>query len=60
MLVQAKHVPAWKTLLVEDSSIDPINVAKVRGADFKEPDKAAIARKRKIQRNKAAGKKDGS
>ena len=26
----------------EDSSINPINVAKARGADIKEPEKAAI------------------
>ena len=33
----------------EDSSIDPINVAKAHGAEIKEPEKSAIiARKRKI------------
>ena len=36
---------------------DPISVAKARGADLKEPEEAAIARTRKIQRNKAGGKK---
>ncbi|KAK3744779.1 hypothetical protein QZH41_004216 [Actinostola sp. cb2023] len=41
----------------EDSSIDPIQVAKTRGADLKEPEKAAISRKRKIERNEAGGKK---
>ena len=39
------------------TSEDPISVAKARGADLKEPEKAAIARTRKIQRNKAGGKK---
>ena len=42
----------------EDSRINPINVAKARGADIKEPEKAGIARKRKIQRNEAGGKKN--
>ena len=46
---------------LEDSATttieDPISVAKARGADLKEPEKAAIARTRKIQRNKAGGKK---
>ena len=42
----------------EDSaSEDPINIAKGRGADLKEPEKAEIARTRKVQRNKAGGKK---
>ena len=42
----------------KDSSIDPINVAKARGADIKEPEKAVITRKMKIQRNEAGGKKN--
>ena len=42
----------------EDSaSDDPINIAKGRGADLKEPEKAEIARTRKVQRNQAGGKK---
>ena len=42
----------------EDSaSEDPINIAKGRGADLKEPEKAEIARTRKVQRNQAGGKK---
>ena len=42
----------------EDSaSEDPINIAKRRGADLKEPEKAEIARTRKVQRNQAGGKK---
>ena len=42
----------------EDSaSEDPINIAKGRGADIKEPEKAEIARTRKVQRNQAGGKK---
>ena len=42
----------------EDSaSEDPINIAKGRGADLKEPEKAEIARTRKVQRNEAGGKK---
>lgn len=42
----------------EDSaSIDPINIAKGRGADLKQPEKAKIARTRKFQRNQAGGKK---
>ena len=43
----------------EDSaSKDPINIAKGRGADLKEPtDKAEISRTRKVQRNQAGGKK---
>ena len=41
----------------EDSaSEDPINIAKGRGADLKEPEKAEIARTRKVQRNQAGGK----
>lgn len=42
----------------EDSAIeDPINIAKGRGADLKEAEKAEIARTRKVQRNQAGGKK---
>ena len=42
----------------EDSaSEDPINIAKGRGANLKEPEKAEIARTRKVQRNQAGGKK---
>ena len=42
----------------EDSaSEDPINIAKGRGADLKEAEKAEIARTRKVQRNQAGGKK---
>ena len=42
----------------EDStSEDPINIAKGRGADIKEPEKAEIARTRKVQRNQAGRKK---
>ena len=42
----------------EDSaSEDPINIAKGHGADLKEPEKAKIARTRKVQRNQAGGKK---
>ena len=42
----------------EDSaSDDPINIAKGRGADLKETEKAEIARTRKVQRNQAGGKK---
>ena len=42
----------------EDSaSEDPINIAKGRGADLKETEKAEIARTRKAQRNQAGGKK---
>ena len=42
----------------EDSaSDDPINIAKGRGADLKEPKKAEIARMRKVQRNQAGRKK---
>ena len=42
----------------EDSaSEDPINIAKGRGADLKEPEKAEITRTRKVQRNQAGGKK---
>ncbi|PFX22190.1 hypothetical protein AWC38_SpisGene13307 [Stylophora pistillata] len=42
----------------EDSAReDPINIAKGRGADLKEPEKAEIARTRKVQRNQAGGKK---
>ena len=36
---------------------DPINIAKGRGADLKEAEKAVIARTRKVQRNQASGKK---
>ena len=39
------------------TSEDPINIAKGRGADFKEPEKAEIARTRKVQRNQAGVKK---
>ena len=42
----------------EDSNIDLINIAKAHGTDTKEPEKAAIARKRKIHRNEAGGKKN--
>ena len=42
----------------EDSaSEDPINIAKGRGADLKEAEKAEIARTKKVQRNQAGGKK---
>ena len=42
----------------EDSaSEDPINIAKGRGANLKEPEEAEIARTRKVQRNQAGGKK---
>ena len=42
----------------EDSANeDPINIAKGRGANLKEPEKAEIARTRKVQRNQAGGKK---
>ena len=42
----------------EDStSEDLINIAKGRGADIKEPEKAEITRTRKVQRNQAAERK---
>ena len=42
----------------EDSaSEDPITIAKGRGADLKEAEKAEIARTRKVQRNQTGGKK---
>ena len=42
----------------EDStSEDLINIAKGRGADIKEPEKAEITRTRKVQRNQAGRKK---
>ena len=42
----------------EDSARkDPINIAKGRGADLKEAEKAEIAKTRKVQRNQAGGKK---
>ena len=42
------------------ASEDPINIAKGRGADLKEAEKAEIARTRKVQRNQAGGKKNCS
>ena len=36
---------------------DPINIAKGRGADLKEAEKAEIARTRKVQRIQAGGKR---
>ena len=42
----------------EDSASEDLNnIAKGRGADLKEAEKAEIARTRKVQRNQAGGKK---